>query len=114
MAGRLQRSVLISRISRIGIYRVGLDKVQNTQTALAALLLQATMELRSYLPKKGHNERTDNAETVRKVAEKLKDCLILTGATNPQLNQLRRDTYKPSFPAHLKRICEDPKQLFSS
>ena len=36
--------------------------------------------------------------------DKLRDALLLAGKTNPQINTYRRESFKPSIPAELKRI----------
>ena len=69
------------------------------------------MELRA-----GMKKPEGMADMVKTVADKLKDCLILAGATNQQINEIRRNNFKPNLPTHLKRISKEThketKELF--
>ena len=78
-----------------------LQRVQGAHAAMSSLLLQATAELRNCMK---------DSSNVGKVADKLKDCIMLAGDTNQLINTARRESFKPFIPQSIKKICDDPSE----
>ena len=80
---------------------IAIQKIQGTHAAMSSHLMQAVTELKTAM--------TDSSRT-KVVADRLKDALMLAGDGNQQLNSLRRSIFKPTIPAHLKKICDSPPE----
>ena len=78
-----------------------MQRVQGAHAAMSSLLLQATSELRVCMK---------DSSNVNKVADKLKDCIMLAGDTNQLINTARREAFKPFIPQSIKKICDDPSE----
>ena len=47
---------------------------------------------------------------IEKVADKLKDCIIMAGNTNQLSNTARREPFKSWIHQDIKKICDDPSE----
>ena len=86
-----------------------LQKVQEMHGAMSANIIQAANLL--YKIKAEFAEVSkDLGSKLNPAIDKLRDALILAGKSNLQLNTHRREAFKPSIPADLKRLVDKPTE----
>ena len=71
---------------------------------MTGLLVNATNELRQIM--NDLEDRNVGVEPLRDVGNLLQDCMKLAAESNQLINQIRRMTFKPTTPSHLKSITD--------
>ena len=86
---------------------VAIQELQKTYGQMSSNIIQAADSLYS-LKENFAKISNDMAERFQPTMEKLKDALILAGKLSMDLNNHRRNLFKPSIPASLKTIVDEP------
>ena len=77
---------------------------QKTHVSMTGLLVNATHELRQIM--NVLEDKKVDIESLKDVGNMLQDCMKLAGESNQRINHIRRMTYKPTIPTHLKSLAD--------
>ena len=86
-----------------------LQTILGTHSAMASSMIQSA-DLLYKLKEEFGNISKDLAGKFDPIMEKVKNALMFAGKTNIQLNAHRREMFKPSLPASLKCIVDQPSE----
>ena len=96
--------VFTTAASKILTLDTKFQDAQKTHVTMTGLLVNATNELRQIM--NDLEDRNVGVEPLWDVGNLLQDCMKLAAESNQLINQIRRMTFKPTTPLHLKSIAD--------